>query len=157
MKVSRPLATGMTIATFFIVGITGVLLFFHIDFGGIEHVHEWVGIAMIIACMLHIIVNFTSFKKFFYGKSLMIILASFALSVVAVLMMSENPKQELFERFKSAKLNHTIEYLETNKEKFAVFLAQKGITTTKDTTLNDLLHYHQIDTLELLHALLAKD
>lgn len=157
MRISRPIATGSTIATFFIVGITGVLLFFHLDFGGVEFVHEWVGMAMIVACVLHIVVNFSPFKKFFMGKSLFAILACLLLSAFAVLMIQENPKQELFEHFKNAKLSKTMEYLGTNEQKFAAFLAQQGKQIdVQAMSLGDVVKQTNIDTLELIGALLEQ-
>ncbi|MDE7174347.1 MAG: DUF4405 domain-containing protein [Helicobacter sp.] len=158
MRISRPLATGSTIATFFIVAVTGVLLFFHIGPIGVEWIHEWVGIVMVVACALHIVVNLTPFKKFFRNTSLYLILASFAASVLVVVMMgSGNPKRELFEHFKNASLNHTMEYLGTNKEKFAAFLAQNHVEPTENMTFMELVKKHDIGAMELMGALLVKD
>lgn len=157
MRISRSIATGSTVATFFIVGITGVLLFFHLDFGGVEFVHEWVGMAMIVACVLHIVVNFASFKKFFRGKSLFMIIICLLLGAFAILMMQENPKQELFEHFKNAKLSKTMEYLGTNEQKFAEFLAQQDKQIDVQTmSLKDVVKQTNIDTLELIGALMEK-
>ncbi len=157
MRISRSIATGSTVATFFIVGITGVLLFFHLDFGGVEFVHEWVGMAMIVACVLHIVVNFSSFKKFFRGKSLFMIIICLLLGAFAILMMQENPKQELFEHFKNAKLSKTMEYLGTNEQKFAEFLAQQDKQIDVQTmSLKDVVKQTNIDTLELIGALMEK-
>ena len=47
MKVSKPIATTATIATFAIVGVTGVFMFFDLKNYGIKTIHEYVGIAMV--------------------------------------------------------------------------------------------------------------
>ena len=62
MKISKPVGTTSTIVTFVVVGITGVLMFFDIKSSGIKVLHEYVGMAMVIACVLHIMANLTPFK-----------------------------------------------------------------------------------------------
>lgn len=70
MKISRPIATTTTIATFFLVGATGALMFFDFKNHNIKTIHEYIGIVMVLACALHIVVNFAAFKKYFTGKKL---------------------------------------------------------------------------------------
>ena len=54
MKVSKPIATTATIATFAIVGVTGVFMFFDLKNYGIKIAHEYIGMVMVLACVLHI-------------------------------------------------------------------------------------------------------
>jgi len=48
-------ATSWTIATFAVVGATGVLIFFHIGNGYLMGLHEWVGMAFVAAAVLHVL------------------------------------------------------------------------------------------------------
>ncbi len=85
MKISRDWATSLTIGTFAVMGVTGLLMFFHADRGLNKEVHEWLGWAMVAAVVLHLVVNFGAFKRYFgmpvgralIGASLVILLASF--------------------------------------------------------------------------------
>lgn len=59
-------ATVATIATFLIVGITGVLLFYHIGDRYLRSAHEWLGMAFVIASIFHLARHsraFTSLMK----------------------------------------------------------------------------------------------
>ena len=48
------LITPATTATFFVVGTTGLLLFFHVGERAVKGMHEWFGIAMVVASALHV-------------------------------------------------------------------------------------------------------
>ena len=47
--------------TFFIVGLTGILLLFHIDIRGIKHLHEWMSVVFLILCIVHLSLNWKAF------------------------------------------------------------------------------------------------
>lgn len=70
MKISRPIATTTTIATFFLVGATGALMFFDFKNHNIKTIHEYISIVMVLACALHIVVNFAALKNILQAKSL---------------------------------------------------------------------------------------
>lgn len=50
--------------TFLISGVTGVLLLFHIKSGGIKFLHEWISVAFLVLCVLHLIINWKIFAAF---------------------------------------------------------------------------------------------
>lgn len=43
--------------TFLIVALTGVMMLFHIRGGGIHSLHEWMSIAFLILCIIHLFLN----------------------------------------------------------------------------------------------------
>jgi len=61
---TRDWATPLTIGTFALMGVTGVLLFFHLDRGMQKFVHEWGGWLMVAAVVVHSVVNWASFKRY---------------------------------------------------------------------------------------------
>lgn len=70
----REWATPLTIGSFLLIAVTGVLMFFHLDSGLNKLAHEWLGWAMLAAVGLHIAMHFKSFKRYFtYSASLVII------------------------------------------------------------------------------------
>lgn len=64
-KQKRVLATCFTALMFIIVGITGIMIFFHVLDGYVRSMHEIVGIVFCVAVMFHVIFNFNSMKKYF--------------------------------------------------------------------------------------------
>jgi len=65
MKISREWATPLTIGAFALMAITGVLMFFHLDGELNKLAHEWLGWLMIFAVVLHVVVNWVAFKRYF--------------------------------------------------------------------------------------------
>lgn len=62
---SKKYITTPVIAAFGIMGISGVLMFFHIKDSGIVTMHEWIGILFVIVAVLHVVVNWKAFSSYF--------------------------------------------------------------------------------------------
>ena len=84
MKISRELATPLTIGAFTLMAATGLLMFFHRDSGLNKFAHEWLGWVMIAAVALHAAVNWNAFKRYFVssvtGRA---VIATFAVILIA--------------------------------------------------------------------------
>ncbi len=65
MKVKQAWATPLTAGAFFLVAVTGVLMFFHLDSGLNKTAHEWLSWVLLIGASLHIASNFRAFKGHF--------------------------------------------------------------------------------------------
>ncbi|MDB1124274.1 DUF4405 domain-containing protein [Vibrio algarum] len=77
--------------TYLAVSVTGVCLLFHIDFYGIRPIHDWGGLAFVIAGVLHSIVNWRKFTSYFtrsIERQKAIWGAGVATALVAVLLVS---------------------------------------------------------------------
>lgn len=61
----RKWSTPLTIGTFLITGVSGVLLFFHLGEGLVKEAHEWIGIAFVIGALLHVNTHWAPFKRYF--------------------------------------------------------------------------------------------
>lgn len=77
MKVSRDWATPLTVGSFLISGVTGVLLFFHVDTGFNKTAHEWLSWVLLVGVLLHTISNLQSFKRYFAKRNAQIIMGLF--------------------------------------------------------------------------------
>jgi hypothetical protein len=65
LNTQRPWITPLVIGTFALMTFTGVLMFFHLDTGLNKTAHEWLGWAMVIAVLLHLMLNMHAFKRYF--------------------------------------------------------------------------------------------
>lgn len=70
MTIARTWATPLTIGAFLVMAVTGVLMFFHLEIGFNEHVHEWLGWALIAGVGAHVAANWLSFKRYFVTSRL---------------------------------------------------------------------------------------
>jgi hypothetical protein len=55
----------LTIASFVVIAVTGILMFFHLDFGLMKGVHEWIGWLLVIGAVAHLVVNWRPFLAYF--------------------------------------------------------------------------------------------
>lgn len=65
MKISRGWATPVTIGAFFLLAVTGGLMFFHLDRGLNKLAHEWLGWLLVAGVAAHAAVNWVPFKRYF--------------------------------------------------------------------------------------------
>jgi hypothetical protein len=76
MKISREWATPLTIGSFGLMAITGILMFFHLDSGLNKLAHEWLGWLLVAGVAAHAWANWPGFKRYFLsstmGRSIMV-------------------------------------------------------------------------------------
>lgn len=65
MKIAREWATPLTIGSFGLIAVTGVLMFFHLDSGLNKVVHEWLSWLLLAGVALHAVANGLAFKRYF--------------------------------------------------------------------------------------------
>lgn len=157
MKVSKPIATTATIATFFIVGATGVFMFFDLKNYGIKTIHEYVGIAMVLACVLHIFANLAPFKKYFSGKKLGFISGAIVFCVIFMLFApnSKSAQKELYSSFMAVNLNNAIIAFNSNKTAIENYLNSKNIKF-EDINLKEFIAKNNLNEAEFIKILIKR-
>lgn len=75
----REWATPLTMGSFALMAVTGVLMFFHLDTGLNKPAHEWLGWAMVLGVVLHSVANFGSFKRYFSQRTALAVMGIFLL------------------------------------------------------------------------------
>nr|WP_319249759.1 DUF4405 domain-containing protein [uncultured Celeribacter sp.] len=147
MSTLRKFATPLTIGSFFIVGVTGVLWYFHIvtDLG--RWLHEIIGLAMVIIVALHVILNWRAFKIYFKRPiALGIIAASLVLTGVAYISLGSQtsgrggpPNFAAFSAFSDESLTTLGPIFDTTGEILVTRLEDAGYTdVTPQSTIADL-------------------
>lgn len=84
----RPWATPLTIVTSLFVGISGLMLFFHLGEGLVKGMHEWIGILMVAAMGMHILVHLNPFKRYFTLRPALAVMLVVALISVTLMALS---------------------------------------------------------------------
>jgi len=64
MSALRNWATPLTTASFLVMGVTGVLMFFHLDSGLNSFLHEWGGWLMVLGVVAHLLLNWRPFTTY---------------------------------------------------------------------------------------------
>lgn len=86
MILKREWATPLTMGAFFLMAVTGVLMFFHIEAGLGKELHEWLGWLFITGVALHVAVNFAGFRRHFLQGPGRWIVAGFVLLTAGALL-----------------------------------------------------------------------
>lgn len=68
MKQFKNFATSLTALSFLVIAISGVMLFFHLSESYVKELHEILGLAFVVAVLLHVYVNWTLMKRYFTNK-----------------------------------------------------------------------------------------
>ena len=85
MNIQRSWVTPITAGAFLLSGVTGILLFFHLESGTGKFMHEWLGWVLLAVAVLHVIANYAGLKshlsslrgQFLFGIFVTALLVSF--------------------------------------------------------------------------------
>lgn len=146
MSTLRKFATPLTIATFVIVGVTGVLWYFHFITAAGRWMHEIIGLAMMVVVALHVILNWRAFKTYFKRPlALGIIVLGVVLTVGAYLVPDQSqarggpPQFAAFSKFADESLTTLGPIFDTTGDILVTRLADAGYAgATVDSTVEDL-------------------
>lgn len=140
----RKYATPLTIGSFVLMAVTGILMFFHLDSGLNKVAHEWLGWAMVAAVALHVVLNWRAFTLYFKRPLAMGLVGVF----VAVLGLSflplggdqkgGRPDFAAVELVVNAPISELAPLLDTDADPLLVRLQAAGIAATAEQSLSDL-------------------
>jgi hypothetical protein len=82
MNIQRSWVTPITAGAFLLVGVTGVLIFFHVDSGANKFVHEWLSLVLLGGALLHTTANLTGLKNHLRTRRGQALVGIFAVALV---------------------------------------------------------------------------
>ena len=163
MKNLRTLGTGATIATFAVMAVSGAALFFGLRGGNLKLIHEYVGVAMIIACILHIFVNFKATMNYFKGLKGVIITA-FSVILIALCFVSfgggngKAPAPKIaYNAILNMDLNTAKMAFKTDEAKFSEFLQNANLANANlNLSINEFAKANNMKPDDIVRAILPQ-
>lgn len=158
MKHLRAYATPLTIGTFLIMGATGILLFFHTNTTLNKVVHEYVGLVMVAAVILHVVLNWRAFQTYFKRPVALTLMGASAVMLAASFVSlgeetgGTRPDMAVLQMVSSASLTDLAPIMGTDATDLVARLAEQGVTATPDQTLIDLSNGDMRGAITLLSA-----
>lgn len=160
MKNLRIFGTGATIITFLVMAVSGVALFLGLRGGNLKLIHEYVGVAMVVAALVHIIVNFKACKNYFSGlKGVVISLLSAGLITASFIGLSSAykkcPPKVAYAAILNMDLNVAKTAFKTNESKFNEFLQKANLQeANQNMTIDEFAKANNIDANDLICIIL---
>ena len=154
---ARQIHTPLTIGSFIVASITGVLMFFEIAPGGIRATHEWMSLLFVMAGLLHIYTNKRPFAKYFSDRTLLIIAAAvtaggihYALSFNDIYLAEAS-----YQLLTKIEIGQLSPILNISLNDMQDRLSGLGIATiSSGQSLHDLAQIHDMDVHDLFESLM---
>ncbi len=141
---NRTLATSLTTTMFLVIGISGVMLFFHFFSNEVKSLHEYLGLVFVAAVFFHVFYNFKAMKNYFTKRVfistlLLTVVVSSGFIIQSATAGGDNPKGKIIGSVLKAPL----------EQSFAVL----GITNAKEKLENENLKFEESQNIEELAKL----
>lgn len=141
MKLNRNYVTPFISLIFLVVGLSGVLMFFHLFDGYTEVVHEYLGIFFVVCATAHVILNWKGLRIHFKkGVFIPAAIGLFAVSVGFIAFSTLNPPVDtvLLNRIIKAPIKDAFKALEVDYPEAVKRLEGNGISIGRATTIEDI-------------------
>ncbi len=84
----RNWSTPITIGAFLITGLSGVFIFFHVGEELFHDAHQWLGLALVVGGLLHIVKHWKPFTRYFKRRPSMTVIALLLVAATGVMAIS---------------------------------------------------------------------
>jgi hypothetical protein len=156
MNIQRNWVTPITAGSFLLVGVTGVLIFFHADSGANKFVHEWLSLVLLGGAVLHTTANFGGLKVHLRKPLGRALIGAFAVALALSFIpfgggKSEPPFAAPVRALGESSLATLAQVAQVSPEQLRERLANAGVKATSDQqTLAELVGP---DTHKQMHVL----
>lgn len=156
MKLSRNIITPYVTWTFFVLGLSGLLMLVHVFDGYTEVLHEIVGLFFVIFSVCHLIINWKSlkghFKKRSFASSMIVV---FSLSILLILVGKRHGAEERFvmEKLSKAPITLTFEILDIDPHEAEAKLKKSHIAIGESKTIEEIGFYNEKSSKKIIEVL----
>ncbi|MFD2886740.1 DUF4405 domain-containing protein [Chitinophaga cymbidii] len=141
MKLDRKYITPFISVVFLAVGVSGILMFFHLFDGYTEVVHECLGLFFVVCAVFHIILNWKALKIHFKkGVFIPSLLGVLTISVTLIIVEIMNPPVDItiINKVIKAPINDAFKALDVDYSAASGRLKANGISIEKAMTIEDI-------------------
>ena len=155
-------ATHLTATLSFVVGVSGTMMFFHLFKGKVQAMHEWFGMAFLLAFLAHMLRNRRPFLALFSHTRIQAFLGIATLSALAFLLLAPperiNPSKSLASTLLRAPLSSLAPALGIPVEQaVSRVIAAGGTGASADSSIETVASRVPVDAMKLLNAVLRTD
>jgi hypothetical protein len=157
----RVWAGPLTIGSFGVVAITGILMFFHLNIGLVKFAHEWLGWLLVVGAVAHVILNWKPFLAYFRKPSgIAITVTLFLLGVLSFLPSGGGrgrpPFGEAFRALERSSLSVLAPIAKSSPQSLVDQLKARGIRVQdSEQTITEVASQNSMPSMVILGYILA--
>ena len=157
----KDIATSLTTFLFIVLGVSGILNFFHVFDNyietALETVHEILGLAFVLASSFHILLNWKQMKRYFSKKTFLIsgILVFFiSLSLLFFGKDHKDTQDVVIDLLLNSPIPHSFVVLNEDYEKTKTKLEKAGIVVDGSMTIEEISKNNGISPRKIVEAIM---
>ncbi len=159
MKLNRNYVTPFISLVFFVVGLSGLLMFFHLFDGYTEVVHEFLGVFFVVCAVFHIILNWRGLRVHFKkGVFIPALLGILVISVILIIGESMYPPVDtvIINKIVKAPIDSAFKALEVDYSEAVKRLETNGISIDGATTIESIWINNNADPEEVIDLIMEQ-
>lgn len=151
--ITRDTATSLTTLGFAVVGISGVMMFFHFFDNYVKEMHEILGLVFVGIVFFHLFFNWKSMKNYF-SKKVFLLSVIVAMGVVVGFVSNAptgtNPKGIIIQSLLNAPIEDSVSILGLDMETFQLKLKNANIIFNEETTISQIAKGNNISPFKVV-------
>ncbi|HPZ82783.1 MAG TPA: DUF4405 domain-containing protein, partial [Thermogutta sp.] len=159
----RTYAGAATIGSFFVVSLTGIIMFFHINIGWIKMAHEWMSWVFVAAAVCHAVVHWRSLLGYFRNRAALAVIIPIV--IIGLLSLSpvhgpasKHPLAQVMFRLEHASLESVATLTDRDVSEVVRRLKASGITIdTTNQTITEIATRNGRRPTEVLLLLFSEE
>ncbi len=151
--ITKDMATSLTTLVFVVVGISGIMMFFHFFDNYVKEMHEILGLVFVGVVVFHVFFNWKSMKKYFSKKVFLVsavIILGIGLSFVTNAPSGSNPKGEILKAVLSAPIEDSVRILGLDMDIVELKLKNANIIYEDEVTLSQIAKANNISPFKVV-------
>ncbi len=136
----RDYATSFTTLMFLVIGISGLMMYFHFYDKYVKELHEIIGLVFVTVALFHVLANWKAMKNYFSKKVFLFAVASTivvsSVFVINSLGKGDNPKKMLIGKVLNTPTTISFKLLNGDYEKAIEKLKAQNIIVSEGKSIN---------------------
>lgn len=141
MKLKRNIITPYLTFLFVVVGLSGILMLFHILDDYTKVVHELLGAVFVLFSILHVIINWKSLKSHFKKKVFIIsgvVVLIFSVTFIILAKMNVDHEGIMIEKITEAPISESFSVLDLDYNEVEKILQENNIVIGESKTIKEI-------------------
>jgi len=157
--IKKDFATSFTATLFLVIGLSGVMMYFHFYDSKVKELHEVLGLFFVGAIVLHIFFNWPSMKRYFSKKIFLIASAVTFIAAgffVVTAPSGQNPKGTILNKVINAPLEVSLKVLDVEYDYALMTLENNNIKIEENQSIMQAAKSNSVSPFKIVAIITGK-